>query len=140
MTENDGVLGIGTSIDLVVVDCSDPLALGGFYGALLGWQIVKDGEDGEDGEDADEWVTVRNPAGHGVGLAFQLSPGFEPPTWAGAEHSGENSDGRSDVADLDAEEARAVELGARLVKDNDRKPRGYRVHADPAEHFFCPCA
>jgi diaminohydroxyphosphoribosylaminopyrimidine deaminase / 5-amino-6-(5-phosphoribosylamino)uracil reductase len=45
-----------------------------------------------------------------------------------------------DVTDLAVQEERALALGATLVRDDDRRPLGFRVYADPEGHFFCRCS
>ena len=60
-------------LDLVVLDCPDPLLLARFYAELLGWQITRTDDDG--------WSEVRG--GSGTGLGFQLAPGSEAPTATG---------------------------------------------------------
>jgi catechol 2,3-dioxygenase-like lactoylglutathione lyase family enzyme len=58
-------------LDLVVLDCPDPRALGAFYAKVLGWSIVSADDD---------WVDLRGPGG-GIGLSFQRVEGYQPPTW-----------------------------------------------------------
>jgi hypothetical protein len=50
----------------LVVDCRDPVALGGFWAAVLGW-------DTRAGDDDDE-VEVFDPAGSSPALLFQTVP------------------------------------------------------------------
>jgi predicted enzyme related to lactoylglutathione lyase len=118
----------GIRLDLVVIDCPEPRKLARFYSALLDWPIAADTE---------EWASVRSPAGS-VGIAFQRDPDFQPPHWDSQKHA-QMKHLDFDVTDLNAQEARAVGLGASLVRDNDRRERGFRVYADPAGHFFCLC-
>src|ERR1700760_1717411 len=55
----------------VVLDCREPAALAGFYAELLGQPITYR---------SDDWVVVAaNDASSG--LAFQLAPDHQPPTW-----------------------------------------------------------
>ncbi|SFC11880.1 VOC family protein [Streptomyces aidingensis] len=118
------------TLGAVALDCPDPRALAGFYGAVLGWQT-----DGEPGEN--EWVELKGPQGQV--LAFQRSEGHRPPDWPGTEH------GQQFHLDLDVPreklaeaEQQALALGARLLEGDDGK-RNWRVYADPAGHPFCLC-
>ena len=118
----------GPTLGSVVLDCPDTLALARFYADLLGWTVDADA-------DAD-WVTVRGPQ-PGPTLGFQHDPGYVPPTWPEPQrpqmlHLDLTS------ADLDADEQRVLELGARPLPG----PVGgtFRVYADPAGHPFCLCA
>ncbi len=55
----------------VVLDCREPAALAAFYSELLGQPITYR---------SDDWVVVAaNDASSG--LAFQLAPDHQPPTW-----------------------------------------------------------
>ncbi|MFD7028148.1 VOC family protein [Streptomyces sp. NPDC059917] len=116
------------TLGTVVVDCPDPLALATFYAGLLGGTPSPD-EDGS-------WVDL---TGHpGTALAFQLAPGHVAPKWP--------SDGGAQqfhldltVEDLDAAQARILELGATPL-DLGGPDRTYRVYADPAGHPVCLCA
>src|SRR6478735_8576100 len=69
--------GVRPVLDLVVLDCPDPMALGRFYAEILGWAL-------EAGSDA-EWVTLEPPGGRGssglISLAFQQVTDYQPPTW-----------------------------------------------------------
>ncbi|WP_030455295.1 VOC family protein [Herbidospora cretacea] len=107
----------------VVLDASDSRKLARFYADLLGWELVNDGEAVHPGEGTSY-------------IAFQTSPGYEPPTWPSAE-------GRQQmmlhvdvgVTGLDEEVARAVELGATVAGFQPQDD--VRVMLDPAGHPFC---
>jgi catechol 2,3-dioxygenase-like lactoylglutathione lyase family enzyme len=102
----------------VVLDCPDPLALAGFYSALLGQPITYRSEG---------WVVV---AANDTtsGLAFQLAPDYEPPTWPNPLRPQQiHLDVM--VEDVAAAAPRVVALGA-LHLEGD-------VYADPAGHPFC---
>ncbi|MGW2230168.1 VOC family protein [Streptomyces formicae] len=105
---------------VVALDCRDPLALAGFYAALIGGTPVRDETD-------EDWVELR---GHeGTTLAFQESPGHVPPKWP-------SSDGSQQlhldftVTDIDAAERQVLALGATLL-DAGPRDRSWRVYADP---------
>ena len=119
-------------LDLVVLDCPDPLLLARFYAELLGWQITR--------TDADGWAEVRG--GSGTGLGFQLAPGSAAPTWPDATIPQQLP---LDI-DVDAQES-AQELVLALGATATGRPAGtpaapadsFRVFRDPAGHPFCLC-
>ncbi|MFJ7149706.1 VOC family protein [Streptomyces sp. NPDC100445] len=111
---------------VVVLDCPDPLALAGFYAAVLGGAVEGEGE----------WVDLRVPGG--PALAFQRAPGWVPPRWPAPDAS-QQFHLDLVVDDLDAAEKGVLELGAEPLDTADRS-RGFRVYADPAGHPFCLCA
>lgn len=112
---------------LLVLDTPDPPGLAAFYGAVLGWKVVRTDPD---------WVTLQAPTG--LGLAFQLAPDFVPSTWP-ADEVRMHSHLDLDVTDLDAAEVWVVQHGARPVEGPGDNP-GFRVFADPTGHIFCLCA
>ena len=118
-------------IGSVVLDCPDPRALADFYSELLGWP--RDPEPDPD----DGWVELANPDG-GAGLSFQRADNYRTPTWPDPEVQ-QQLHLDLGVDDLDAAQARALELGARLLDDQGMKNTGFRVYADPAGHPFCLC-
>jgi catechol 2,3-dioxygenase-like lactoylglutathione lyase family enzyme len=110
----------------VVLEAPDAAALARFYSDLLGWPIAKEEPGG---------AAIQVP-GTSSYLAFEDSPGYEPPVWPAA-------DGRQrqmmhiDVAvdDVASAVADAVELGATVA---DFQPQDdVRVLLDPAGHPFC---
>ncbi|MGH3518007.1 MAG: VOC family protein [Haloechinothrix sp.] len=111
---------------VVALDCPDPWGLAQFYGALLGWPV----DQGNTPED--HWVALHNPDG-GPDICFQRDPGFQAPTWPSNERA-QMAHLDFDVTDIDAEQERALSLGARLLDD---QPESFRVYADPAGHPFC---
>jgi predicted enzyme related to lactoylglutathione lyase len=111
----------------VVLDTPDPRGLAAFYGQLLGWDVDPDSDD--------DWVTLRGPGGSP--LAFQLAPALPSPTWPVGEVP-QQFHLDLYVPELDAGQARALELGARLLEGSDDHP-GFRVYADPSGHPFCLC-
>jgi predicted enzyme related to lactoylglutathione lyase len=116
------------TLGVVALDCPDPLALAGFYRAVLEWAEPEAAEDGH-------WVTLANPAG-GAGLAFQRVPDYRPPAWPSAENP-QQLHLDLNVTDLEAAHERVLGLGAKLLDD---APKTFRVYADPAGHPFCLCA
>ncbi|ARP70557.1 VOC family protein [Streptomyces pluripotens] len=123
------------TLDAVVLDCPDPVALAGFYAGVLGGTVEKhQGQDqAPEGEGA--WVDLRVPGGQT--LAFQRAPGFVPPRWPAPDAS-QQCHLDLVVEDLDTAEKGVLALGARPLDTEDRE-RSFRVYADPAGHPFCLC-
>src|SRR5207248_9107212 len=79
-----------------------------------------------------DWLTWTAAAGWRIG--FQLAPDHVPPQWPDPAHPQQaHLDLR--VPDLDAGTARAVELGATLLRRNET----WHTLADPAGHPFDLC-
>lgn len=116
------------TLGVVALDCPDPVALAGFYRAVLEWDAPEVAEDGH-------WVTLANPAG-GAGIAFQRVPDYRPPAWPSAENP-QQLHLDLNVTDLEAAHERVLGLGAKLLDD---RPETFRVYADPVGHPFCLCA
>jgi predicted enzyme related to lactoylglutathione lyase len=115
----------------VVLDCPDPAALAEFYVALLRWPeppvLIYEGQ----------WAELRNPNG-GLTLEFQRADEYQRPTWPDpAVPQQFHLDVK--VADLDAEQARVLALGATILDVSEGHPT-FRVYADPVGHPFCLCA
>jgi hypothetical protein len=127
--------GIG-ELSGVALDCPDPEALAEFYSELTGWPVVYSSKD---------WCSVGERVDSTFHLSFQLSPGYEPPTWPDPRSSMQ-AHLHIRVPDLDEAERAAVDLGATLLpEDNsatlaERNQTGnFRVMADPSGHIFCLC-
>jgi catechol 2,3-dioxygenase-like lactoylglutathione lyase family enzyme len=102
----------------VVLDCPDPQALGAFYSELLGQPVTYH---------SDDWVVVA-ASDRASGLAFQLAPDHQPPTWPDpAVPQQVHLDVM--VEDAAASGPRVLALGATSL--------GGDVYADPAGHPFC---
>jgi catechol 2,3-dioxygenase-like lactoylglutathione lyase family enzyme len=103
----------------VILDCRDPLALATFYGALLGQPVTYSSED----------FVVVAADDTSSGLAFQLAPDHQPPTWPDpAVPQQVHLDVM--VEDVAAAGPRVLALGAVKLDGED-------VYADPAGHPFC---
>jgi catechol 2,3-dioxygenase-like lactoylglutathione lyase family enzyme len=103
----------------VVLDCPDPAALASFYSQLLGLPITYRSND---------WVVVA-ASSHTSGLAFQLAPEHEPPTWP-------DSDVPQQIhVDVMVEDVAAADPQVRAL--GATKLDGEGVYADPAGHPFC---
>jgi len=118
---------VTASFGAVVLSTPDPQELAAFYAELLGWVAVHSDPD---------WVRLRHPEQERPGLSFQREPADIPPTWPAAE-GGVQMQAHLDVLvdDLEAEEQRAVDLGAR--PETHQPAPGVRVMRDPHGHIFC---
>jgi catechol-2,3-dioxygenase len=120
LCQRDGV-GPVMGLFAVTIDAPDALALARFYADLLGMEVTYEGPEG---------ALI---AGGGKSVMFQQVSGYNPPRWPDPSHP---QQAHLDILvdDLDAGEARAMELGAsRLPGGGER----FRVYADPAAHPFC---
>lgn len=103
----------------VVLDSPNPRALARFYSELL---------DAPVSYDSDDWVVV-SAGSQASGLAFQLAPDHQAPTWPGtAVPQQVHLDVM--VEDVAAATPKVLALGARKLDGED-------VFADPAGHPFC---
>lgn len=115
--------GVGPVMDLfgVTIDAPDATALAGFYAPLLGMEVSYSGPEG---------ALI---SGGGQSVMFQQIAGYNPPRWPDPRYP---QQAHLDIAvgDLDAGEARALELGATRLPGGEET---FRVFADPAGHPFC---
>ena len=113
----------------VVFECTDPDEEGSFWEAVLGW-VRHQGDR--------EWVTIADPGDRTKRLSFQQVDDHVPPTWPARERP-QQAHIDMLVEDLDAAEARVLDLGAtRLTSETVIHPEeSFRVYADPAGHPFC---
>jgi len=121
----------------VVLDCTDARLLAEFYRRLLGLEY-RPGHELDDPE-GDDWLVLVVP-GDGANLAFQQVPELAEATWPEGPRPQQLHLDLTvpDVAALDVQHERALELGARLLQDRSRDPdEPLRVYADPAGHPFC---
>jgi catechol 2,3-dioxygenase-like lactoylglutathione lyase family enzyme len=105
----------------VTIDAPDAAALARFYADLLGEEVGYEGPEG-----------ALVSAG-GKSLMFQQISEYNAPRWPDPEHP---QQAHLDIVvdDLDAGEARALELSAARL---DGGGETFRVFADPAGHPFC---
>ena len=122
LCQKDGV-GPGMRLFAVTLDAPDASSLARFYAALLGMELTYEGPEG---------ALI---AGGGKSVLFQQVSSYTPPRWPDPAHP---QQGHLDILvdDLDAGQARAVELGASPLEGGGTS---YRVFADPAGHPFCLC-
>ncbi|WP_369370257.1 VOC family protein [Promicromonospora sp. Populi] len=116
--------GIGT-LKTVALDVPDLAVEATFWTALTGGAVDKDSDDWD-------WVTVVTPDQWRI--AFQLAPDHIAPQWPGQEHP-QQAHLDLYVPDLAAGSARAVELGARVLRESEQ----WITLADPAGHPFDLC-
>lgn len=110
----------------VALDSPRPAELGAFYAALFGVELT---------HSTDEYAGLQLP--NGTWLLIQGAPDHVPPRW---QDPAAPQQLHLDllVDDLDAGQARAVELGA-TVADPQPQPDRWRVLLDPSGHPFCLC-
>ena len=106
----------------LVIDCPDPLALGGFYRDLLEWEL-----SGDEG-----WTDLR--AEYGQCISFQRVADYQAPRWPSQEVPQQM---HLDVMvdDLASAEAAVLAMGATLAEHQPGTT--FRVLLDPAGHPFC---
>ena len=116
-------MGIG-KLWSVTLDCADAKELGEFWAAAL---------DGTVAHESENFVGVEIPGGLWIG-AYRV-PGYAAPQWPdGSPPKQYHLD--VTVADLDAGERAALELGATKA-EHQPEPDRWRVLLDPAGHPFC---
>lgn len=126
----------------VVLDCMDARALAEFYRQFLGLHYRPGDQPPTDGEPdtvGRDWLVLRHRYG-GTQVAFQQVAQLPEATWPEGEHPQmlHLDLTVSTVAELDHQHARALALGARLLRDRSDDPEEpLRVYADPAGHPFC---
>jgi predicted enzyme related to lactoylglutathione lyase len=112
------------SLAMIGIDCTDPRALAEFYHQVLGWPILSS-EDG--------FAMIRD--GDHAPIVFWHVEDHQPPVWPGHGLPKQFHLDLS-VEDLDAAEARCLELGA--TRPEFQQPhQHWRVLLDPAGHPFC---
>lgn len=125
-----------------VLDCTDARALAEFYRRLLGLRYRPGDEPppaGVPDEQALDWLVLCDSSGRRL-LAFQQVAELPRATWPrGAVPQQLHLDLTVPTkVELDAQHARALDLGAELLDDDSEDPEEpIRVYADPAGHPFC---
>lgn len=117
--------GVGPQLALfaATIDTPDAAGLARFYADLLGMEVTYDGPEGS------------LVAGGGKSLMFQQVGDHNPPQWPDPARP-QQAHLDLFVDDLDAAEARALELGATRLEGGGER---FRVCADPSGHPFCLC-
>lgn len=109
----------------ITFDCADPEALAAFYRHATGWAPHPKSNGDFAGLTRDD----------GLFIGFQRVEGYRPPNWP-EQDVPQQIHLDFDVDDLDAAEARLVDLGAIKPAHQPNEPRS-RVLIDPAGHPFC---
>ena len=120
LCQKDGV-GPVMGLFAVTIDAPDASGLARFYADLMGMAVTYDGPEGA--------LIV----GDGKSVMFQQVSDYTPPQWPDPARP-QQAHLDINVDDLDAGEARALELGASRL---DGEGKNFRVFADPAGHPFC---
>jgi len=126
----------------VVLDCTDARLLAEFYRRLLGLRYRPGDEPppaGEPDPRGRDWLVLADAGGRGR-LAFQRVATLPRATWPeGPVPQQLHLDLTVETAaDLEVQHRRALDLGARLLRDRADDPQEpLRVYADPAGHPFC---
>ncbi|MFH8366455.1 VOC family protein [Streptomyces sp. NPDC018031] len=112
----------------ITLDCPDPPALAAFYQQATGF---------EPHPKSDPDFAGLNRA-DGLFIGFQRVDGYRAPRWPD-QTVPQQLHLCFDVEDLDAAEARLLELGAAKPDHQPHDPTRARVLTDPAGHPFCIC-
>lgn len=120
LCQRDGV-GPVMGLFAVTIDAPDASALARFYAGLMGMEVTYEGPEGA-------LIT-----GDGKSVMFQQVSEYNPPRWPDSAYP-QQAHLDITVDDLDAGEARALELGASRLNGGGET---FRVFADPAGHPFC---
>jgi catechol 2,3-dioxygenase-like lactoylglutathione lyase family enzyme len=107
----------------VSLDAADPAELAGFYREILELDLMWESED---------FIAL---SGAGIFVTFQRVADHQPPDWPSGT-APKQIHLELAVDDLEAAEARALELGARKAAEQP-SPERWRVLLDPAGHPFC---
>jgi hypothetical protein len=125
MTESTAAYQPGVAkLDAIIFDVPDVPAAAAFWAELMNADTEQ--------EESDGWLTLATPDGWSI--AFQPVPDLIPPRWPGQDRPQQmHLDLR--VPDLAVATDRAVELGAKLLRENET----WNTLADPAGHPFDLC-
>jgi catechol 2,3-dioxygenase-like lactoylglutathione lyase family enzyme len=118
---------VASRITTVVVDCSDPERLAGFYGDVLGWEVVEQ-PDPDSVEIGPPGQPEKGPV---PTLLFQRVP--DPTPGKNRLHLDLNATDR----DQDAEVQRLLGLGATRAQVGQTGEETWQVLADPEGNVFC---
>ena len=110
-------------LGLTAIDCSDPAVLADFWASLLGGEVVHRN---------DEFHAVKADGDWLVAVKVQ---DYQPPTWPDPSVP-KQIHLHLKVDELDAAQADAVRLGARIATEQIN-PGKWRILLDPAGHPFC---
>lgn len=110
------------TLGMIGIDCAEPGVLAEFYHQVLGWKIMASAQD---------YAMIQ---GDGVPIIFWKIADHRAPTWPGGTDPKQFHLDLM-VEDLDAAEARCLELGA--TRSDHQPGTHWRVLLDPAGHPFC---
>jgi len=110
-------------LGLTAIDCSDPAVLADFWAALLGGEVAHRNDEFHAVKVGGDWV-----------VAVKVQD-YKMPTWPDSTVP-KQMHLHLKVDDLDAAQADAVRLGARLATVQTN-PEFWRILLDPAGHPFC---
>lgn len=125
MTETPLTASRTATLKMTTLDCADPRAEATFWSELLGWTVAAV---------TDEYAMLVSPDGSQPALGFGRVEAYEAPGWPN-EHGSKQLHLDLACADLDAAQARCVELGATVPAEQPGET--WRVVLDPAGHPFC---
>ncbi|GLW10722.1 glyoxalase [Microtetraspora sp. NBRC 13810] len=117
-------------LECVVLDCSDPLRLAGFYQAVIGGVVNQ--PDARWSLD-DDWATLHLSSG--LVICFQRVADYRPPRWPDPSRP-QQFHLDFGVAELDQAQEQVLSWGA-TVLDAGSAGRSWRIYADPEGHPFC---
>jgi len=112
------------TLGAIALDCADPPALATFYANLLGI---------EPGFSSDGFAAIKV---QGIWVTMHRVEEYRPPRWPSLDAPAQAHLDFAVHDDLDAAEARAIELGATKASEQPAPDR-WRVLIDPAGHPFC---
>jgi hypothetical protein len=109
-------------ISCVCIDAVEPRPVADFWAAVLGWEVVEDGDEG---------ISLASPGGEGPTL--DILPVPEGKQMKNRLHLDLRAYGTSFEAEVDRLEG----LGARRVDVGQGPDMTWVVYADPERHEFC---
>ncbi len=126
----------------VVLDTTDARSLAEFYRQLLGL-VYRPGDEppppGQPDHQGQDWLVLRDADGVNR-LAFQQVENLARVTWPDGPVPQQLHLDLTvpNIRELNAQHARALQLGATLQRDRSHDPEEpLRVYADPSGHTFC---
>src|SRR5215470_14234942 len=109
-------------VEMVVIDCADPLSLAAFWAQATGYTIQESDE---------QWAWIKGERSGTVEIGFQRVP--EPKTVKNRVHVDLHTD------DEEREGARIEALGARRLYVSENPEDIFITLADPEGNEFCVC-
>ena len=122
LTGNPASRSIALNLDEVIVDCSDPQRLAGFWAEVLGYEVTESEAD---------LAAIEDPSGGGPGICFQRV------TESRQAKNRIHFDLSFAGDDLQAALDRLLALGATLIDIGQGPDCAWVVLADPEQNEFC---